>query len=277
MEFSISTERQLIVDPVEEYDREFPAQYARKLVYTIQRDEHEADKADLLASPDAREQLIRRDWADGGSDWYARTDNSWPTKDDLIEPRSAACLQLGYFNELIPLFAPAAIDRVLPAVSCLEGRVIEDRRIELVSYLQNVKRCDQSDAFAICYRVAWRGASMLKDNQSSHDWFVLGRELGVHVSPTNWNVEQCNEWFEKPDPWRGGMGHMAHGQGELGPESLEKRRWYGTGSPHNSMDRNPTAGLTSLADGWKTFPLPSVQRIELFFEPTPSGGSAGHV
>ena len=58
---------------------------------------------------------------------------------------------------------------------------------------------------------------------------------------------------------------MAHGQGELGPgEAWEKRRWYWDGFPaqFNWIEIQPLVDV--LADGWKAFPLPSVQRIELF-------------
>jgi len=255
------------VDPVHECDaddREFPPQYARKLVYTIQGDEDEADKAELLSSTYARRPLIRRDWADGSSDWYARADDSRPTQDDLIEPRFAACLQVGYFNELMPISAPASFDRVLEAALCLEGRVVEDQRIELINYLRHAKRCDQSDAFAVCYRLSQRSAAMLKDNQTYYNWFVLGRELGLCmvrriIGTLSSKTEGLNYLSLAEVDWDQWL------TGKVKWDELNTTRgcWHWDGFPSNLHWIEIQPLFDVLADGWQLFPLPSTQRIEI--------------
>ena len=253
------------VDDIDEDDREFPPQYARKLVHTILGDEDEASKAALLASTYARKQLIRRNWPGGSSDWYARADGTWPTDEDLIEPRFAACLQIGYFNELMPISAAAAIDRVIAAARCLEGRVVEDQRIELINYLRHAKKRDQSDAFAVCYRLSQRTAAMLEVNQIYYNWFVLGRELGLcmirriigALSSETRGLVSLSEGELSWDQWLTGKVNWD----ELNPS---RGCWHWDGFPANLQWIEIQSLVDVLADGWQLFPLPSTKRIEIF-------------
>ncbi len=173
--------------------------------------------------------MLRQNWADGSADWYVRRDGSAIIEDDLIDPRAAACLQIGYYSEMVVTAPSIAIKSLLAAVSCLEGRVLEEPRIELANHLQGARHRDQMNAPVICHRVSRYASQMLKEDEPMFRWFVLGQELGRCV--------------------------------------IRRRVWkrqlkQGRGLPVQSGELQD--GINVLADGWRLLPLPSVARIESY-------------
>ncbi len=175
--------------------------------------------------PDEFKPMLRQNWADRSADWYVRRDGSKPDETDLIDPLAAACLQIGYYSEMVVFLPSFAIDSLLAAVSCLEGRVVEEQRIELANYLQGAQHRDQIDAPVVCHRVSRYSTQMLKENESLYEWYVLGQELG-----------------------RSTIRRRAS-ETELGTLGLVQ-------------SYEVQSAVNVLAEGWRLFPLPSVWRIE---------------
>jgi hypothetical protein len=229
---------------------ETPDKYARKLVYTSRIDGGDAQWLEIRALGYPPRKLIFRIWSDGTVDWFVLANGSWPNDEDLIEPYNAACLQIGFYNELLVISASAAIKRLRSAIASLTGRVPEDKRIELANYLRNLNNRKHSDAFVTCRWVSLRVSSLLKDNQPYHDWFVLGQEIGLSM------VRRIVGDF--------GGGYLVASIESKQQLPSDRRSWFWDGFPTWLTETNIQPIVDILPDGWSFFPLPSTKRIEIF-------------